>query len=135
MVQELVDNYKQKFYAYMKFTEDSCSPKKAQKITTTLTSPNYIEDVLIPIFEHLSKNTPEEYGAVSVPNPKTYRSVKEYYRIKVGNYTIGGFLVPDGSSFNVYFVPLKCALPIGKKVKIKNIQQLQKLIIEHSIKK
>ena len=134
-IQKLIDAYEQRLDAYMKQLEESCSPKRGEKAKEIPVSPSYLEEVLIPTFKALAEMMPRGYSKPKVPDLKTYRPIKEYYRIKIGLKTVGGFLVPDGDSFDLYFVPLKSAQPIGEKVRIESIEQLKDLIIEWINKK
>ncbi len=68
---------------------------------------------------------------IKIPNPQTYRPIKEYYRIKVGLQTVGGFSAPDGEDYSIYFTPLKNARPIGERVKVENVEQVSTLILTH----
>ncbi|MFR9497344.1 MAG: hypothetical protein SNI91_02790 [Rikenellaceae bacterium] len=132
MIQELIDRYEQRLGAYIKQIEEHCSKRSN---TPSPVSPSYLKEVLIPVFEALKKAMPRGYGGVKIPNPATYYPIKEYYRIKVGLTTIGGFLVPDGNSFDLFFVPLKNANPIGERVRVESIEQLCDLIIGQFNKK
>ncbi len=133
MVQELVKSYEQRLDAFMKQIEENCSNQKKKRRKNAppqLTSPNYIADVLLPVFQEVARIMPRSYGRVHVPNPEEYMPIKEFFRIKVGLQTVGGFLVPDGESFDLYFVPLKSALPVSDKVKVESVEHLKELLIK-----
>ncbi len=129
MVQDLIDMYEQQLDAYMDAIEEFCSQRGQGLYVEAPVSPSYLEEVLIPIFIALSYRMPKGYGRLRVPNPETYLPMKELYRIKVGSRTVGGFLVPDGETFNPHFVPFKRTSEIGEQVKIDSIGQLIGIIL------
>lgn len=135
MVLELIDRYEQRLDAYMKDIEAHCSSKRKKSVKHLPVSPSYLEEVLIPVFTALSEILPKGIGKLKVPDPKIYRPIKEYYRIKVGLKTVGGFLVPTGDGFSLYYAPLKSGLPIGEQVKIESVEQLKEMIVSSFQKK
>lgn len=128
IIQPLIDAYTARLDAYMLEIEKSCTSKKKNKPKLEMVSPNYIEEVIIPVLQGVA-DIMLKGKKVKVPNAKTYLPVKEYYRIKVGVTTVGGFSVPDGDDFSIYFTPLKSANPIGEKAKIHTIEQLYQCIL------
>lgn len=130
MIQALVNSYEQRLDAFMKQVEEKATAKQNIVHSQALTSPNFIVDVLLPVFQEVARIMPRHYGRVHIPDPETYLPIKEYYRIKVGFQTVGGFLVPDGDSFDLYFVPLKNAQPVSDKVKIESVEHLKELLIQ-----
>lgn len=126
-IQKIIDAYTKRLDAYMLEIEKSYASKKGKQKPLSI-SPNYIEEVIIPVLQGTSDIMPED-KKIKVPNAKTYFPIKEYYRIKVGLTVVGGFSIPDGEDFSIYFTPLKSAMPIGEKVKIETIEQLCQCIL------
>ncbi|WP_302303584.1 hypothetical protein [Culturomica massiliensis] len=65
---------------------------------------------------------------IKILDLKTYYPIKNYYRIKVGIIMVGGFSVPDGEDFLIYFTPFKHRIPVGEKTKVENTEQLGQFI-------
>lgn len=129
--QELIDRYTGRLDTYLSEIDRICQLPGRERKAEMPTSPNYLEEVLIPVYESLAEYLRKKRRKIVVPNPKTYRPIKEYYRIKIGLQTVGGFSVPDGEDFSVYFTPLKSALPISERLKVDNEEQLGELILSH----
>lgn len=130
--QELIDAYTERLDSYLSEIDRICQHTDKRNCRPEMpTSPNYLEEVIIPVYELLSEYMRQKRRTIKIPDPKTYRPIKEYYRIKVGLQTVGGFSVPNGEDFLIYFTPLKSARPIGKRVKVENAEQLGELIFNH----
>lgn len=129
--QEIIDNYTKRLEAYFLEIEESCRAKNSKNRPTVQASPSYLEEVIIPIYKLLAEHMRKKRKSIKIPSPLTYKPIKEYYRIKVGLTTVGGFSVPDGDDFSIYFTPLKSALPIGERVKMENTEQLSDLILAY----
>lgn len=129
--QELIDCYTERLDNYMLEIDRICQIPNNKSRPKIPTSPNYLEEVIIPVYKLLTAYMRTKRKTVKIPNPKTYKPIKEYYRIKIGLTTVGGFSVPDGEDFCIYFTPLKSALPIGERVKVENAEQLGELILSY----
>ncbi len=124
---QLIDTYRQRMAAYYKAIEQSCASRiNGQKIKIPPT-PNYLLEVIIPVFRSLAKNMPDY--KIKIPDPQTYFPIKGYYRIKVGITTVGGFAVPEKEDFSLYFVPMRYAKPSSEKYRIMNTENLVQLIL------
>ena len=126
-IKKIIDAYIKQSNDYMLEIEKSYESKNKKRENLVI-SPSYIKDVIIPILEATSDIMPK-YKKIKIPNTKTYLPIKEYYRINVGPLVVGGFSVPDGDDYSIYFTPLKNVTPIGEKIKIDTIEQLCKYII------
>lgn len=129
--QELIDTYTGRLDTYLSEIDRICQLPGRERKAEMPTSPNYLEEVLIPVYESLAEYLRKKRRKIVIPDPKTYRPIKEYYRIKIGLQTVGGFSVPDGEDFSIYFTPLKSALPIAERLKVDNEEQLGELILNH----
>lgn len=129
--QELIDAYTERLDLYLSEIERVCRLSSEERKLQMPTSPSYLNEVIIPVYKLLAAYMRKKRRTIKIPNPETYRPIKEYYRIKVGLQTVGGFSVPDGEDFSIYFTPLKSALPIGNRVKIENEEQLGEIIYIH----
>lgn len=128
MIQVLINRYEHRLDAYIKEIEEYCSKRNKNQTDLPPVSPSYLDEVIMPVFISLSENLPKKLGKFIVPDRKTYLPIIRYYRIKIGRKIVGGFLIPDGDSFNLYFVPLKSTIQIGDKVKIESVEQLIEII-------
>ena len=126
--QELIDAYSKRLDDYFAEIDQICHSKKRINDSEYPKSPSYLNEVIMPIYSSL-KEIMRRNPTIKVPNPQTYKPIKDYYRIKVGLTTVGGFSVPDGENFDIYFTPLRYALPVGDKVKVDNPEQLKELIL------
>lgn len=126
--QELIDAYTVRLDEYFKDIDNMCRSNKREGKQQPLASPSYLYEVIMPIYDSLAEMM-RRNPTMKVPDPKTYQPIKEFYRIKVGLTTVGGFSVPDGEDFSIYFTPLKHALPNGERVKVEDTEQLCQLII------
>lgn len=122
---ELIDIYTKRLDVYMREINNLSASRNIKQKKSIPPSPSYLEEVIIPIYQSLANYMVPK---IKIPDPKTYHPIKDYYRIKVGVTTVGGFSVPDGEDFFIYFTPLKHAIPSGKKVKVENTEQLAQLI-------
>lgn len=124
---QLIDTYRQRMAAYYKAIEQSCASRiNGQKIKIPAT-PNYLLEVIIPVFRSLAEDMPDY--KIKIPDPQTYFPIKGYYRIKVGITTVGGFAVPEKEDFSLYFVPMRHAKPSSEKYRIMNTEKLVQLIL------
>lgn len=124
---QLIYTYRQRMATYYKAIEQSCASRiNGQKIKIPPT-PNYLLEVIIPVFRSLAKNMPDY--KIKIPDPQTYFPIKGYYRIKVGITTVGGFAVPEKEDFSLYFVPMRHAKPSSEKYRIMNTENLVQLIL------
>lgn len=124
---QLIDAYRQRMAAYYKAIEQTCASRiNGQKIKIP-SAPNYLLEVIIPVFRSLAENMPDY--KIKIPDPQTYFPIKGYYRIKVGITTVGGFAVPEKEDFSLYFVPMRHAKPSSEKCRIINTENLVKLIL------
>lgn len=121
---DLIDNYIMRQDSYMQKIDQLSASNDISYIPP---SPNYLEEVIIPACHSLAEYMTEK-EKIKIPDPKTYYPVKNYYRIKVGITMIGGFSVPDGEDFSIYFTPFKHKIPVGEKIKVENTEQLGQLI-------
>lgn len=124
---ELIDIYTKRLDVYMQEINNLSASKNIKLKKNIPPSPSYLEEVIIPIYQSLANYMAPKIK-IKIPDPKTYHPIKDYYRIKAGVTTVGGFSVPDGENFFIYFTPLKNAIPSGKKVKVENTEQLAQLI-------
>lgn len=124
--QELTDAYSRNVDEFLLQVELKCAKRREKAITPTL-SPSFVKDVIIPIYESLAEIMHRK--GVKTPNPQTYLPIKGYYRIRIGVTTVGGFSVPDGGDYNIYFTPMKSAKPIGDRQLVNNTEELKQLII------
>lgn len=124
---EFIDIYTKRLDVYMQEINNLSASGNIKLKKSIPPSPNYLEEVIIPVYQSLAKYMAPQIK-IKIPDPKTYHPIKDYYRIKVGVTTVGGFSVPDGEDFFIYFTPLKHAIPSGKKVKVENTEQLAQLI-------
>lgn len=126
-LKQLTDAYRQRMETYYRTIEQTCASRiNGQKINLPL-SPSYLAEVILPVLHSLAKNMPGY--KIKIPDPKTYFPIKGYYRVKVGITTVGGFSVPDGSDFSLYFTPMWYAKPTAERIKIDNTEVLIQLII------
>lgn len=124
---QLIDAYRQRMDAYYKEIEQACASRiNGQKINLP-PAPNYLLEVIIPVFRSLAKNMPDH--KIKIPDPQTYFPIKGYYRIKVGITTVGGFVVPEKEDFALYFIPMRHAKPSSEKYKVMNTENLVQLIL------
>ena len=123
---ELTDAYERKIDEFLLQVEAKCADRSEKAITPTR-SPSFVEDVIIPIYVSLAEIMRRK--GVKIPDPQTYRPIKNYYRIKIGLTTVGGFSVPENGDYNIYFTPMKSANPIGNKQLVSNTEELMQLII------
>ena len=124
---QLINAYRQRMAAYYKTIEQNCASRiNGQKIKIPST-PNYLMEVIIPVFRSLAENMPDY--KIKIPDPQTYFPIKGYYRIKVGITTVGGFAVPEKEDFSLYFVPMRHAKPSSGKYRITNTENLVQLIL------
>lgn len=123
---ELTDAYERKIDEFLLQVETKCADRSEKAITPTR-SPSFVEDVIIPIYVSLAEIMRRK--GVKIPAPQTYRPIKNYYRIKIGLTTVGGFSVPENGDYNIYFTPMKSANPIGNKQLVSNTEELMQLII------
>lgn len=123
---ELTDAYERKIDEFLLQVETKCADRSEKAITPTR-SPSFVEDVIIPIYVSLAEIMRRK--GVKIPDPQTYRPIKNYYRIKIGLTTVGGFSVPENGDYNIYFTPMKSANPIGNKQLVSNTEELMQLII------
>lgn len=131
--QELIDAYTVRLDEYFKKIDKACHSKKKQKEQELPKSPNYIYEVIMPIYDSLAEIM-RWNPKIKIPNPESYYPVKGFYKIKVGIITVGGFSVPNGDDYSVYFTPLRYASPLGDRVKVENTEHLRQLIM-NQIKK
>lgn len=121
---ELTDAYKKRTEEFLLYIETTCSNRSGAAIAHR--SPSYLEEVIIPVFQSLAIEM--QRRKIKIPNPTTYRPIKGYYRIRIGQTTVGGFSVPENGDFAVYFTPMKNAKPIGEKRLVSNAVELLQLI-------
>lgn len=119
---DLIDNYTTRLDSYMQKIDQLSASSDLSNIPP---SPSYLKEVIIPIYQSLA-----EYMKIKIkiPDPKTYYPQKDYYRIKMGITMVGGFSIPDGEDFSIYFTPFKHRIPVGEKIKVENTEQLGQLI-------
>lgn len=122
---KMTDSYKNRHETYIKSIESMCVSEKANKEIGI--TPNYVEEVIIPIFQCLAQKMPHKN--IIIPDAKTYYSIKGYYRIKIGITTVGGISVPESDDFSIYFTPMWHAQPVGEKKLVHGIGDLTQLII------
>lgn len=127
--QKLIDAYTERLDSYISEIERICQLPRDGNRPEFPVSPRYLDEVIIPVYESLSEYLQKNKRKIVIPDPKTYRPIKEYYRVKVGLTTVGGFSVPDGQDFSVYFTPLKSAVPVGERLKVENEEQLGEIIL------
>lgn len=123
---QLIDAYHQRIDAYYQEIEQACASHINGQKMKIPPAPNYLMEVIIPVFRSLAKNMPGY--KIKIPDPKTYLPIKGYYRIKVGITTVGGFAVPEKDDFSLYFVSMRHAKPSSEKHIIMNTEQLVQLI-------
>lgn len=125
--QELTDAYKRRTDEFLLQIENNCANSK--RATTAPQTPSYLEEVIIPFFRSLA--TEMRHRKIKIPSPTTYRAIKGYYRIRIGVTTVGGFSVPDGGDYAIYFTPMKNANPICDRKLVLNTTELSQLINNH----
>lgn len=123
--QKLIDAYKARFDRYLKDVESVCTSKKNK--SKEIIVPHFLDEVILPIYQSLSEK--QECSNIKIPNSKTYRPIKGYYRVKVGVTTVGGISVPDGDDYSIYFTPMRNANPMGEKKLVSQTDELAQLII------
>ncbi|MGK4029469.1 hypothetical protein [Bacteroides uniformis] len=124
---QLINTYRQRMDAYYKEIEHTCASNINGQKKKIPSSPNYLTEVIIPVFRSLATNMPDY--KIKIPDPKTYLPIKGYYRIKVGITTVGGFAVPEKEDFSLYFIPMRHAKPSSQRYVINNSENLVQLIL------
>lgn len=127
-LQELIDVYKSRLESHFERIERVCKFSNNNE-STKATSPNYIKEVIIPIFQDVAKYLHRKGIEVNIPDPNTYRIIGKHYRIKVDNKIVGGFSVSYSGDYTLYFTPFNHTTPIGEKIKVTGIEQLCQLIL------
>ncbi len=125
-IQDLVSAYENRWQEHINQIEASFKGgKKVKDIPHDC--PSYLNEVIIPTFRLLAASLPEY--KIKIPDPKTYHSIKGYYRVKVGVTVVGGLSVPESDDFSVFFTQMWYANPTGEKQKITGISDLMQLVI------
>lgn len=126
-IQELVSAYENRWAEHIRQIEAAFQRGKKVRREPLDGCPSYLEEVIIPAYRLLAESLPE-YPLI-IPDPKTYRPIKDYYRVKVGVTVVGGFSVPESDDFSLFFTKMKYGSPIGEKQKINNLSELSQLVI------
>lgn len=125
-IQELIGTYESRNNAFLENIERSpnslSSPVKQ-------TAPSFVKEILIPIHLGMEEYLREKKIEVKIPDPNTYCPIVQYFRIKVGGKTVGGFSAPNGDYHSLYFTSFNRTTPIGERVKVTDIEQLCQLIL------
>lgn len=125
-IQDLVSAYENRWNEHVRRIEAAFKGgKKVKEVTDAC--PNYLEEVIIPTYRLLAESLPGYQ--IKIPDPKTYRPIKDYYRVKVGVTVVGGFSVPESDDFSVFFTKMRHASPSGEKRKINRLNDLTQLVI------
>lgn len=125
-IQDLVSAYKNRWNEHIRQIEATFKGGKKVKDTPN-TCPSYLEEVIIPTYRLLAESLPEYQ--IKIPDPKTYRPIKDYYRVKVGITVVGGFSVPESDDFSLLFTKMWYGTPTEEKQKINSLNDLTQLVI------
>lgn len=125
-IQDLVSAYESRWKEHISRIEAAFKGgKKVKEITDTC--PSYLEEVIIPTYRLLAESLPEYQ--IKIPDPKTYRPIKDYYRVKIGITVVGGFAVPESDDFSLFFTKMLYGTPIEEKQKINSLNDLTQLVM------
>lgn len=89
-----------------------------------------MEEIIIPAIRLLAEAMPGY--KIKIPDPKTYRPIKDYYRVKAGITVVGGFSVPESDDFTLCYTQMWYGRPMGEKYQIESLGALIQLIVNQT---
>lgn len=129
-IQELLDTYNARLDVYFDKIERTCKFSNNSNIPTNAKSPNFMVEIIMPIYQSMAKFLIKKGIDVKIPDPNTYYLIGNYFRIRAGGKIVGGFSISNGHPIAIYFTHFNHTTPIGEKVKITDIEQLCQLILD-----
>jgi hypothetical protein len=122
---KFIRQYQRKITAAHREIDDLAQRGENKKVST----PNYVQEVVAPMARLIREKLPELNIVVS-EKIERINAKEAYYKVQIGETTLGGFSYPGASASHIDFTVFAHDRPWGRVQRISKLPQILKVIRE-----